>query len=136
MENIEGGATCPVIRTTKRYIKANAYSNFYRVMCSACPGTATNAFKQNTVINKITKKGATYWVERGAKKELVNFVLFLKRMVWYIIIILQLILDRVKKTKNQKLFSFKEIQNKVQVNMKNIKNRLNCTEPKKLDNIN
>lgn len=63
LENVEGGATCPVIRATKRYIKANAYSNFYRVMLSSCPGTVTG-FSARTNVSSYKKSGNTYWVYR------------------------------------------------------------------------
>lgn len=63
MEDVDGGATvykAPI----HRYLSANAYSYFYRVMLSNCPGSVTGFTRQRNV-KSYTKKGSTYWVYRS-----------------------------------------------------------------------
>ena len=62
MEDVEGGAT-PCIMPIHRYLTANAYSYFYRVMLTNCPGSVIG-FREEANVKTYVKKGSTYWVYR------------------------------------------------------------------------
>ena len=61
MEAVEGGATCEGKIT--RNLRATAYSYFYRVMLTNCPGRVIN-FIPGINVKSYKRSGNTYWVYR------------------------------------------------------------------------